>query len=242
MNNKKAFTILELIFVIILIGILSYTIIPYFNAPKLEMAYNNFINNFIKYKSFVSNNSNYRIIPSSNNFVDEQNTKYWFKKNMEFVIESKNNQLYYYIFKDLPNKNPNLNFDKKLDNINEIFNKSGKYYIGVSKQEMNSDIYPDQNEIDKTFNLSKYGIKKVKICINNTNCKYIPDNIKDFKIIYFNNNIFLDEGKAGDAGDINILDSSRKLLNNNYILNITLINNKGQSKTVNINGNGLIIN
>ena len=82
MNNKKPFTVLELLFVVVLIGILSYAIIlhnntiSYFNASKLEMAYNNFINNFIKYKSFVSDNSNHRTIPSSNNFVDEQNTKY----------------------------------------------------------------------------------------------------------------------------------------------------------------------
>ena len=79
---KKSFTMIELIFVIIIIGVLSYTIIPYFKISKIEIAKNSFINNFELYKNIAYNINNYKIKPNDTNITSIQEVKYWFKKRV----------------------------------------------------------------------------------------------------------------------------------------------------------------
>jgi len=236
---KKSFTIFELILVIIIIGGLAYTVMPYFNRSDLSIAKNLFKSNFEMYKNIENDISNYKIVPDNNTQEKIQETKYWFKKNLQFVIQYTNGKLYYYYFMDLPSNNSSENFDTKLTNTKEIYSNEGEYYIGISNKEAKNSIYPSKEKIKPTFNLSNYSVSSVEIC-EETKCKKIPEDISKYRIIYFNNNIFTSEGDAGDAGDTVILSNKRKLINKN--LTIKLFDSNGNEEDIIINPNGLILN
>jgi prepilin-type N-terminal cleavage/methylation domain-containing protein len=89
--KKSAFTLLELIFVIVVIGILAVTFIPKFGASKLTEAANQLVSD-IRYTRHLA-------------LIDDKydpDMQYWYKHRWEIAFSTAHGTVAYYIFSDSP--------------------------------------------------------------------------------------------------------------------------------------------
>ena len=253
--NKKdfspSFTLLELVIVIILIGILAYSIPILIPNNNLQLATDTLIRNIYFTQSLALKDDKYQPFPLEDNTTENNRSKYWFKQWWQVRFTKNRNDpkdLWYEIFSDVPYNN-SYNFDKvgnypPKSNIWEIgYAKNplnGKYLTGKCDTD-NKGNYPPCEKIDKHLNLTKaYGIKTVIFngsTISSSNSK---------RLIFDNfGNVFLREGDKGDAGDINPLDfDKRELLTKEISIKLCLDNpcNKipSRCREINITATGFI--
>jgi len=202
---KKSFTLLEIIFVLIIIGILSTSMNFSFSDTSLLRAGDQIVShlNYTRHLAIKENKMQY--YPINNSATEMNRSKYWFKQWWQIRFSQKTSDpkdYWYEIFTDVPYDN-GKNFDKygntptpKWD-ITYAKNPSDKYLIG------NCDVsnYPDCIDSDTKLNLSKtYGIKKM-LFINIPNKRLLFDNY---------GNVYLDEGEQGDANDTNPYDNNER--------------------------------
>jgi len=144
--------------------------------------------------------------------------KYWFKQWWQIRFSSRDlsdgTHYWYEIFSDLPSDD-GRNFDLTAhypDNETawqESIAKypgTNKYLIGICDSNDNpAPHYPPCSETDQSLDLTaKYGIKKMEfVNFYSLSKRLVFDNL---------GNIYLQEGDAGDSGDYNPLDSSKRKL------------------------------
>ena len=230
----KSFSLLELIIVILIIGILSYSISIYMPNNNLEVAADNLIKNIYFTQSLALKDDKYQPFPLENNNTENNRSKYWFKQwwQIRFFRNSAGDYLVE-IFSDLPYHSNNDLFDKKGREPrgekywNLTYAKdplTGKYLTGECRNGDNN--YIPCNEVDHDLNLSKFGIKNIlfdgKNIYSNSPKRLLFDNF---------GNVFLNEGKyarcpssyTGDCGDINPLDkTNRNILTKNLKIKLCL--------------------
>jgi len=204
---KPSFTIIELIIVIIIIGILAYTINFNFFDNNLKLAADQ-IENHIRYtESLAFKDDKYRPFPvNDNNQTEKNRSKFWFMQWWQIRFSKKRNgDIYYVVFSDSPD------YDR-----NPIPSETAKDPL------THQHLYGDYSHLTATnkLNLTQtYGIKEMRF-----------DNISltsgHPKRILFDNfgNVFLNEGSliASDNNYTlyNRTTSGRPLLN--HILHIDL--------------------
>jgi len=211
-NISSSFTFLELLFIIIIIGILaasvSYNIIP----NKLYIAADEIINNIRFTQSLALKDDKYYPFSSvgcSSSSINAQiecnRSKYWFKQwwQLRFFTNTKK-EFFYEVFSD----SPYITSSSTSGLFDRIGNPVSEFAFDPLSQKYLTSNYTART--DEDLNLSKYGI--VYITFNDKN---VTTNNSKRIIFDSNGNIFLTEGLQGDGGDINPLDyTNRKLLIN----------------------------
>ena len=214
--NKRvssSFTLLELVIVIVLIGILAFSIPIFIPTNNLQLATDNLTKNIYFTKSLALKDDKYQPFPNDNSAKEQNRSKYWFKQWWQIRFstfkDSKGITHYWYeIFSDVPSNSKSKNFDGQANLPTSDWN------ISIAKNPLTQKLmighcdasqYPKCIDTDPKLDLTKkYGIKKVKF-INFY--PYSP------RLVFDNyGNIFLKEGKDGDAGDINPLDTQNRLM------------------------------
>ena len=105
---KPSFTILELVIVIIIIAILSFTIPISIPNDNLRLAADSLIKNIRFTKSLALKEDKYQPFPDDNTSIEQNRSKYWFKQwwQIRFSQNTKNNEDWWYeIFSDQPTEN-----------------------------------------------------------------------------------------------------------------------------------------
>ncbi|EDM23101.1 prepilin-type N-terminal cleavage/methylation domain-containing protein [Caminibacter mediatlanticus] len=233
---KKSFTLIELIIVLIIIGILAFSLSFKFNN-SLQVAADKLIKDLRYTQSLALKEDKYQPFPENNTSIEQNRSKYWFKQwwQLKFKL-SINGGNYYYsysIFSDSPTNSTSTNFNKIGGPTSEYaLNSLTNKYAATSSSLTYS----------KEYNLSKYNIKLIIKPNGSPYTSYNPS----LRFVFDNlGNIFLDEGDAGDAGDINPLDKDKRpLLTKTAKIKLCLdnpcIQNKDRCVQINISPSGEI--
>ncbi|GAB6074791.1 prepilin-type N-terminal cleavage/methylation domain-containing protein [Nautilia lithotrophica] len=205
-NFSSAFTLIELLVVIIIIGIIVATLSFNFSPNRLQLAADQLIKDIKFTQSLALKDDKYQPFPKTTSTSDQNQSKYWFKQWWHLKITNTGNTIYYYIFSDSPSNASSSNFDEGYSHLSELAINplSKKYYIGA----LVADYSPE-------LNLSSYGIKRIEF--TGYSSSNMPTSLGNRIDILFDNlgNVYLNEGTAGDAGDINPFANVRKLLTRN---------------------------
>jgi len=230
---KKSFTLIELLIVVIIIGILAYSLSFKFNN-SLQVAADKIIKDIRYTQSLALKEDKYQPFPENNSSIEQNRTKYWFKQwwQLKFKLSTRGNSHYYSysIFSDSPT-NSSTNFNKTGGPVSEyaLNSLSNKYASTSSSMTYSSE-----------YNLSKYNIKLI---IKPNGDEYNSPN-PALRFVFDNlGNVFLDEGDAGDSGDINPLDKDKRpLLKTTAKIKLCLdnpcIQNKNRCVQINITPTG----
>jgi len=188
---KKAFTLLELLFVIVIIGIL-YSVVNFsLSDTSLRQAANQLIShiNYAKHLALQENKMQYYPLNSSEKEI--YRSKYWFKQWWQIRIGRKeNNEIFYEIFSDSP----------------DDFNRQGEpNEIAQNPLQSNLRLDGNQDDLDNysaMLNLSAY-YHIVDVLLNGRSVT----STNSIKFLFDNyGNVYLREGELGDGGDINPYD------------------------------------
>ena len=242
---KPSFTILELVIVLIIISILVSSVSIFIPNNNLRVAADNLAKNIRFAQSLALKDDKYQPFPNDNSNKELNRSKYWFKQwwQVRFSTFNDNGQTHYWyeIFTDVPYNTSSHNFDAQAN-----LPKSA-WQVSIAKNPLNNKLmighcgvshYPDCNQTDKKLDLTKsYGIKKVE---------FTHFYARSPRLVFDNfGNVFLKEGKDGDAGDINPLDiNNRMILEKNASIKLCLDNpckyQKDRCIQVNITSTGYI--
>ncbi len=215
--KRPSFTLLELIVVIILIAILSFSINISIPNDKLQLA-SDTLNRYVHYtNSLALKNDKYLPIP--NNSSEEDKSKYWFRRFYQLKIAVKNNYYYAAVYSD-------EDLDNYID-VNEIAKDplTNKYIDG-------SHYFPTA---DKDSNLSTFGITHIKYKYKNISSDVVSG--KPLRI-YFSNNgeVFICQNGvlSCSSSEINMY-KNLNLVTSNIEINLT---KNSQSKIIVITPTG----
>jgi len=150
---KKAFTMLELIFVIVVIGILTSVIIPRTQTNSLEQAANQVIEH-IRYTQHLAMIDDKYDANSKDKFI-------WYRQRWEMAFSTANSSISYFIFSDSQsNANPDASNKNDIEVAKDPLNKN-LYLIGTEYQSFYID---SSDRINKKLNLkTTYGINYIKV-------------------------------------------------------------------------------
>lgn len=242
----RAFTIIEIVFVIVVISILSIFINPDFNkqvdlyidgvnqnrkvSQELLEATNQVLSH-IRYTRHLALIDNKFVPYRLNSSVQETSrSKYWFKAWWQIYFSYANNNTWYTIFRDIPTNNgqnfdgnahlPSTSFGEEKQFAKDPLTK--KYMIGYCDAAQ----YPSCNVVNQNLNLTKkFGINYLQI--NNT--LYANGDVRQVRILFDNmGRAYFREGdNSGNsnlATDINPYEfSERKILRE--LVKLTLCKN-----------------
>ena len=206
--KKPSFTLLELVIVIILIAILSFSIKISIPDDKLQLA-SDTLNRYIHYtNSLALKNDKYMPLPS--NSSEYNKSEYWFKRFYQLKIGLKNNDYYVSVYSDEDLDN---NIDANEIAKDPLTNKyiDGSHYSSTADKDSNFS----------TFNISSIKYKYKNINTNITSGKPLR--------IYFSNigEVFIcQQGVIDCSKDKNIY-KSLNLVTSNIEINLTK-NNKSK--------------
>jgi len=147
---KKAFTLIELVFVIVVVAILSVSLLPSLKKDSLREAATQVISHirYVQHLALVDDKFN-------------SNDDTWYRKRWELVFSTANSSLSYFIFSDSQsNGNPDASNSNDVEVAKDPLNKS-LYLIGTEYQ----SFYGDSSAyINKKLDLQEtYGIHHIKI-------------------------------------------------------------------------------
>ncbi len=211
-NFSSAFTLIELLVVIIIIGIIVSTISFNFAPDKLRLATDQIIKDIRFTQSLALKDDKYQPFPAYNGTdpslkaMEYNRSKYWFKQWWQIKFGTDGDDVIYMVFSDQPAGGDTNNFDEKIIQSSHTYelakDYNGKYMYG-------GDTYLSSSEKpNEDYNLSRSGIKEVRLI-----SQYGIDYNGSIHILFDNEgNVFLNEGKKGDLGDINPLQAERKIL------------------------------
>jgi len=211
---KSSFSLLELIIVIILIGILSFSINISIPDDRLQLATDS-IKRYLNYThSLALKDDKYLPFPENNTILEENRSKYWFRRFWQFRMGKSNSCYFFEIYSD--------------DNLNGIASPVSE----IARDPLNNK-YIDGNYTPSTAlkdaNLCNFGIDSVKFTIGNQTF-----DVKDKSLhIFFDNfgNVYIFKNRNTNT---NIF-KNMELLTSPLEINITH-NNKNKIITISPNG------
>ncbi len=154
---KKAFTMLELVFVILVVGILAAMIAPNFQGNSLREAADQVISH-IRYTQHLA-------------MMDDKynpNSKYWYRQRWQIAFSTAHQTKSYYIFSDSPSVstgaydgNPSANIDYTKVEVARNSLDNNKYLIGVTNSNFDNS---SAEKLSPNLDIGKkYGIVGVKM-------------------------------------------------------------------------------
>ena len=204
---KKAFTLIELVFVIIVVAILAGSIKLSFFNNSLNVAADQLISHIRYTQSLALKDDKFQPFPLDDSKTEVNRSKYWFKQWWQIRFSKSDGHYWYEIFTDVPSEYKTKNFDAQA-NL-----PTSAWEISIAKNPLNNklmighcgeDQYPDCSKTDNKLDLTKkYGIQDIEF-----------ENFYSYsRRLVFDNfgNIFLREGKDGDAGDTNPVDKDKRI-------------------------------
>ena len=154
--KKSAFTLLELIFVLVVIGILSIVFIPKFGQNKLTQAANQLVSDIRYTQHLAMTDDKY-----------SSSDEYWYRQRWELAFSTADSTLSYYIFSDssssagaydgLPGAN------NTYTDVEVAVNPADKhrYMIGVPISQFDNS---DTSRLTTRLNIKKtYGITSISV-------------------------------------------------------------------------------
>ena len=203
--DKKSFSLIELIFIILLISIIISNIIPKNKVSKINLAKKQIITHlkYTRYIAMLDNKYNYNDI-------------YWYKKqwNMKFLnCSNKVNGIYYVIYSNTIK--PSKWYISKNETLIDPFTNNYIYSTSKCKQD---NLY-DKSKYVLLSNY--YGVTSIKISCNNTS---------SLGQIYFDNN-----GSAYSYIDNNYDYIEQNKIKNNCIITLIDKYNKRENITIEAN-------
>jgi len=210
-SNSSAFTLLELLVVLVIIGIIVASLNFDFFPNKLKLTAQKIIRDIHYTQSLALKDDKYQPFPahgcdgSDTGNIECNRSKYWFKQWWQIKFATDGGSLVYMVFSDQPGKST-YNFNRQIMKshfyIETAQNGEGKYMYGGDTY-LPSGVKPNQD-----LNLSKAGITRVEM-----KCGTVKGKNGRIHLLFDNfGNIFLKEGEKSDGGDINPLDSSERIL------------------------------
>ncbi len=101
--KKRGFTLIELIFVIVIVAILSSAAISVFQGGNnLKAATEQVIRHINYTKHLAMTDDKFTPMPQSNSTEDLKNSRFWWKNNWEIYFQTSGGSLHYSIFSDSP--------------------------------------------------------------------------------------------------------------------------------------------
>ena len=215
---KSSFTLLELIVVIILIAILSFSINISIPDDRLQLATDS-IKRYLNYThSLALKDDKYLPFPENNTTLEQNRSRYWFRRFWQFRLGKSSSCYFFEVYSD-------ENLDGDASPVTEFAKDplTNKYIAGN---------YNASTAV-KDANLCKFGINSVKFTIDNQTF-----DVKKNKSlhIYFDNygNVYtLDRNNSNSNNIFN----NMKLLTSDLEINLTH-NNK--SKIITITPTGFV--
>ena len=215
---KRSFTLIEIILVLIIFGIFATTITFKIGVNRLDVAADRIIKDILYTESLAFNEDKYQPFPINSSSKETNRSKYWFKSWWQVrFFKNSNGDYFYEVFSDSPS------FDKRGGPVSEfaIDTLTKKYLTGNYSSNTDDDL-----------NLTHYGVHYI------TTSKGAIASNKSFRLLFDNyGNLFLDEGKKGDGGDINPL-QREIMVSNQYIklcVDSSSCNSDDKTKCIKIN-------
>jgi len=214
---KPSFTILELVIVIIIIGILASTVSIFIPNNNLQVAADNLIKNIRFTESLALKDDKYQPFPENNSSLEENRSKYWFRRFWQFRLGKSNNCYFFEVYSD-----ENLNGDASP--VSEFAKDplNNKYIAGN---------YSASTAL-KDANLCNFGINSVTYhTVSST-----PIDVKNKSLhIYFDNygNVYISKNNNKSLNIFN----NMKLLTSNLEINLT---QDKKSKIITITPTGFV--
>jgi len=204
---KRGFTYLEVILVIVIIGILATMAKISIFTPNLTLLRDQFITHFLLTASTAAKDEKgTRLFPTEKeNQQAQMGVKYYFKKfwQLKLIKDDKGN-ISYCIFSDQPES-----FDKRAHNQYQtevLTDGTGKY---LCHDASNPNLKRHENVY--TNLTDHYQIAKVLFTYKGKTIQLSQS--KPIRFLFDNQgNLFLEEGKEGDGGDINPYDPTNRPL------------------------------
>jgi len=192
---KKSFSLIELVIVILVIGILYYSINVSTKNTTLNQAIDQLIShiNYTRHLGIRDNKMQYYPINSSD--IETNRSKYWFKQWWQLRIgQTTSGDYFYEIFSDSPESSTIYD---------HVGNPVSEFAIDPYNQKYMSGNYG--SEPNRFLNLSQYNIKKIKFngitLTTGNSIRFIFDSY---------GNVYTSEGGSGDSGDINPYDFNQR--------------------------------
>ena len=223
--KSSSFTLFELVIVIVVLGILVIAFNPSIYTNKLQLAADQVVKHILYTESLALRDDKYQPFAIDTSSIEQNRSKYWFKQfwQIRFSVND-NNEYWYEVFSDSPTSSTSTNFDRRATLVSEFAKDiDGKYIVG-NCSEVDCNKVVSMNVLGNSIpvaNLTKaYEINKIEILNCDYGSKYCSLNkTYSFKLLFDNfGNVFLNEGEAGDSGDINIF--QRQLLTHNITLRL----------------------
>lgn len=164
--RTKAFTLIELIFVIVLIGILAVSATSRFTNDTLQNAADQVINHIRYTQHLAMMDSKYKPMPDgeySNTTQDTKSAQYWYRGWWRIMFSSQSNRWSYSIFTDKPTTSNDVNYDRQPNRT------TGEFAIDPHTGNFMSGGYNttlpvgDSQAIDAMVLNSEYGITTVTV-------------------------------------------------------------------------------
>jgi len=171
--KSHAFTLVELLMIIVIVGIISVSVSTRFTPDGLEPASTQLLNHIRYTQHLALNQDMYK--PSRNFSIYDatsmearKEVQYWYKRwwQIEFLNDSGGGWSYS-IYSDHPSSGNNASYDRKPDR-NDILARdpqTGKWIIGNYSESTTSSYFPESERLELVDLTEEYGVSiDVKTC------------------------------------------------------------------------------
>ncbi len=168
-NKKSAFSLLELVFVLVIVSLIGFVSISFDNNNLLS-ARDQLIRHIRFTQSLALFDNRFKHQPDSNSTGDIAESKYWFKGMWQLQMQTTANTIFYSVYHDIPTSTGNWNFQtaKSSDEV-AIDPETNKFLVGAWKDITASSPWNifSKDDVNTKLNLSKeFGITKVEFKYN----------------------------------------------------------------------------
>jgi type II secretory pathway pseudopilin PulG len=240
---KKAFSLIELIIIVIVIGILASSVNFSLTNSSLNQATDQVINHIRYTQQLAIRDDKYQAYPLDSTSTEGNRSKYWYKQWWHFKLTDGGGDIIYYILSDKPSitGESSTTFNNKVTNSYHDIELAKNvlddtYIIGANIDDTGNINYPSKVDTYKKANLTKYyGIQKV-ILTNGYSSSSMPNGMGNRIDILFDTygTVYMREGDStSNAVDTNPYDTNeRKILTDVAKITLCSDTNCEQNKSI----------